>query len=65
MKRITPYFAAATLGLAFIATQPAAAQVLGIDVGYPTYPAYYSRVYGYPYGYAPYPYYRLQQSLRL
>ena len=46
MKRITPYLAAATLGLAFIATHPAAAQVLGfgIDAGYPTYPAYYSRV---------------------
>jgi hypothetical protein len=55
MKRITPYLAAATLGLAFIATHPAAAQVLGIDVGYPTY----SRVYGYPYyrGYSnPYAY---------
>jgi hypothetical protein len=42
-----------------IASHPAAAQVLGfgIDAGYPTYPAYYSRVYGYPYGYASYPYY--------
>jgi hypothetical protein len=58
MKRIAPYLASATLGLALIATHPAAAQVLGIgmDVGFPTYPTYYSRVYGYPYGYASYPY---------
>jgi hypothetical protein len=54
MKRIAPYLVSATLGLALIASHPAAAQVLGfgIDAGYPTYPAYYSRVYGYPYGYA-------------
>jgi hypothetical protein len=60
MKRIAPYLVSATLGLALIASHPAAAQVLGfgIDAGYPTYPAYYSRVYGYPYGYASYPYYR-------
>lgn len=59
MKRIAPYLASATLGLALIATYPAAAQVLGfgIDPGYPTCPAYYSRAYGYPYGYASYPYY--------
>jgi hypothetical protein len=63
MKRIAPYLASATLGLALI-THPAAAQVLGfgIDVGYPTYPAYYSRVYGYPYGYVSYPYYRVYSN---
>jgi hypothetical protein len=50
MKRIAPYLVSATLGLALIVSHPAAAQVLGfgIDVGYPTYPAYYNRVYGYP-----------------
>jgi hypothetical protein len=58
MKKIAPYLASATLGLTLIASNPAAAQVLGfgIDAGYPAYPAYYSRVYGYPYGYASYPY---------
>jgi hypothetical protein len=60
MKRIAPYFASATLGIAMLATNPAAAQIarFGIDIGYPAYPSYsaypsyYSRIYGYPYGYA-------------
>jgi hypothetical protein len=59
MTRTAPYIAATTLGIAMIVSQPAAAQMFGgfgIDVGVP-YPAYYSRVYGYPYGYASYPYY--------
>jgi hypothetical protein len=59
MTRTAPYIAAATLGIAMIVSYPAAAQMFGgfgIDVGVP-YPAYYTRVYGYPYGYASYPYY--------
>ena len=59
MKRIAPYIGSATLGIALIASNPAIAQTIGgfgLDIGYPTYPSYYSRIYGYPYGYASYPY---------
>jgi hypothetical protein len=53
MNRIATYLVAATLGIALIASTPAVAQVgFGIDIGgYPAYPTYYSRSYGYPYGY--------------
>ena len=59
MIRPAPAIAATTLGIALIVGNPAAAQMfggIGIDIGTP-YPAYHSRVYGYPYGYASYPYY--------
>ena len=59
MIRPAPAIAATTLGIALIVSNPAAAQMFGgfgIDIGTP-YPAYYSRVYGYPYGYASSPYY--------
>jgi hypothetical protein len=59
MIRPAPAIAATTLGIALIVSNPAAAQMFGgfgIDIGVP-YPAYYSRVYGYPYSYASYPYY--------
>ena len=58
MIRPAPAIAATTLGIALIVSNPAAAQMfggVGIDIGAP-YPGYYSRVYGYPYGYASYPY---------
>ena len=59
MKRIATYIASATLGIALIGSNPAIAQIIGgfgLDTGYPTYPSSYSRIYGYPYGYASYPY---------
>jgi hypothetical protein len=52
MKRIAPYIASATVGIALIASNPAIAQMIGgfgLDTDYPAYPSNYSQVYGYPY----------------
>jgi hypothetical protein len=46
MKRIAPYIASATVGIALIASNPAIAQMIGgfgLDTGYPAYPSNYSR----------------------